>query len=68
MQNWTRNLLPSSIRSGASAAGGLVVHVKALNEANGLRDMNQTLGNSLANLYGTGWQNAQQKRASKQSA
>lgn len=64
--NWTRNLLPS-IRSGASAAGGFGGSRQGVVEANGLRDLNQTLGNSLANLYGTGWQNAQQNALQSRS-
>lgn len=64
--NWSRNLEPS-IRSGAMAAGGFGGSRQGVVEANGLRDMNQTLGNSLANLYGTGWQNAQQNALQKQS-
>lgn len=65
-ENWNRNLAPS-IRSGAMAAGGFGGSRQGVVEANGLRDMNQTLGNSLANLYGTGWQNAQQNALQSRS-
>ena len=49
--NWTRNLAPS-VRSGAMAAGGYGGSRQGVIEANGLKDLNQGLGDSLANLYG----------------
>jgi hypothetical protein len=57
--NYTRNIAPAA-RSGAMAAGGFGGSRQGVVDANGMKDMNQALGNSLANLYGTGWQNSQQ--------
>lgn len=64
--NYNRNIAPS-VRSGAMAAGGFGGSRQGVVEANGMRDLNQTLGNSLANLYGTGWQNAQQNALQNKS-
>lgn len=54
--NWTRNLAPS-IRSGAMAAGGFGGSRQGVVEANGLRDLNTSLGQNLTNLYGTDYNN-----------
>lgn len=64
--NWTRNLAPS-LRSGAVAAGGFGGSRQGVTEANALHDINQGLSNSLSNLYGTSWQNAQQNDIQRQS-
>lgn len=58
--NWTRNLAPS-IRSGAMVAGGFGGSRQGVVEANGLKDLNLGLSNSLANLYGTDYNNAQNR-------
>lgn len=64
--NWTRNLAPS-IRSGAMAAGGFGGSRQGVVEANGLNDMNRSLGQNLTNLYGTDWTNAQNRNLQQQS-
>lgn len=64
--NWTRNLAPS-IRSGAMAAGGFGGSRQGVVEANGLNDLNQGLGNSLANLYGGAWNQQQSNNLQQQS-
>jgi hypothetical protein len=53
--NWNRNLEPS-IRSGAMAAGGFGGSRQGVVEANGLNDMNRSLGQNLSNLYGQDYQ------------
>lgn len=63
--NWTRNLEPS-IRSGAMAAGGFGGSRQGVVEANGLNDMNRSLGQNLTNMYGNAWQNAQQNNLQQQ--
>ena len=63
--NWTRNLAPS-IRSGAMAAGGFGGSRQGVVEANGLNDLNQGLGNSLANLYGGAWNQQQSNNLQQQ--
>ena len=63
--NWTRNQLPS-IRSGAMAAGGFGGSRQGVVEANGLNDMNRSLGQNLTNLYGTDWTNQQNRNLQKQ--
>lgn len=64
-QNWTRVQQPS-IRSGAMAAGGFGGSRQGVVEANALNDINQGLSNSLANLYGTDWTNAQNRGLQQQ--
>jgi hypothetical protein len=64
--NWTRNLAPS-IRSGAMAAGGYGGSRQGVVEANGLNDMNRSLGQNLSNLYGTDYTNAQNRNLQQQS-
>lgn len=54
--NWTRNLAPS-IRSGAMAAGGFGGSRQGVVEANGLRDLNTSLGQNITNLYGQDYNN-----------
>lgn len=53
--NWTRNLQPS-MRSGAVAAGGFGGSRQGVVEANGLNDMNRSLGQNLSNLYNSDYQ------------
>lgn len=53
--NWNRNLAPS-IRSGAMAAGGFGGSRQGVVEANGLNDMNRSLGQNLTNLYNSDYQ------------
>lgn len=64
--NWTRNQLPS-IRSGAMAAGGFGGSRQGVVEANGLNDMNRSLGQNLANLYGSDYNNAMGRNLQQQS-
>lgn len=64
--NWTRNQLPS-IRSGAMAAGGFGGSRQGVVEANGLNDMNRSLGANLANLYGSDYNNAMGRNLQQQS-
>lgn len=64
--NWTRNQLPS-IRSGAMAAGGFGGSRQGVVEANGLNDMNRSLGANLANLYGSDYNNATGRNLQQQS-
>ncbi len=64
--NWTRNQLPS-MRSGAMAAGGFGGSRQGVVEANGLNDMNRSLSQNLANLYGTDYTNAQNRNLQQQS-
>jgi hypothetical protein len=64
--NWTRNFEPS-IRSGAMAAGGYGGSRQGVVEANGLNDMNRSLGQNLSNLYGTDYTNAQNRNLQQQS-
>jgi len=64
--NWNRNLAPS-IRSGAMAAGGFGGSRHGVVEANALKDVNQGLSNSLANLYGSDWTNQQNRNLQQQS-
>lgn len=54
--NFTRNQLPS-LRSGAVAAGGFGGSRQGVVEANGLNDLNKSIGQNLTNLYGTDWTN-----------
>lgn len=63
--NWSRNLAPS-IRSGAMAAGGFGGSRQGVVEANGLNDLNQGLGNSLSNLYGSAWNQQQSNNLQQQ--
>lgn len=55
--NWSRNQLPS-IRSGAMAAGGFGGSRQGVVEANGLNDMNRSLGQNLTSLYGGDYTNS----------
>lgn len=64
--NWTRNQLPS-IRSGAMAAGGFGGSRQGVVEANGLNDMNRSLGQNLTNLYGNDYNNAMGRNLQQQS-
>lgn len=64
--NWQRNQLPS-IRSGAMAAGGFGGSRQGVVEANGLNDMNRSLGQNLANLYGSDYNNAMGRNLQQQS-
>lgn len=64
--NWTRNLAPS-MRSGAMATGGFGGSRQGVVEANGLNDMNRSLGQNLTNLYGTDYTNAQNRNLQQQS-
>lgn len=64
--NWTRNQLPS-IRSGAMAAGGFGGSRQGVVEANALNDMNRSLGQNLANLYGSDYNNAMGRNLQQQS-
>lgn len=64
--NWTRSQLPS-IRSGAMAAGGFGGSRQGVVEANGLNDMNRSLGANLANLYGSDYNNAMGRNLQQQS-
>jgi len=64
--NWTRNQLPS-IRSGAMAAGGFGGSRQGVIEANGLNDMNRSLGQNLTNLYGSDYNNAMGRNLQQQS-
>lgn len=64
--NWNRNLAPS-IRSGAMAAGGFGGSRQGVVEANGLNDMNRSLGQNLSNMYGQAWQSGQQNSLQQQS-
>ena len=64
--NWTRNQLPS-IRSGAMAAGGFGGSRQGVVEANGLNDMNRSLGQNLSNLYGSDYNNAMGRNLQQQS-
>jgi hypothetical protein len=64
-QNWSRNLAPS-IRSGAMAAGGFGGSRQGVVEANGLNDLNRTLGQSLTSLYGQDWTNQQNRNLQQQ--
>lgn len=61
--NWTRNLAPS-IRSGAMAAGGFGGSRQGVVEANGLKDLNTSLGQNLAQLYGTDYNNSMNRNLS----
>jgi hypothetical protein len=63
-ENWTRNQLPS-IRSGAMAAGGFGGSRQGVVEANGLNDMNRSLGQNLTNLYGQDYTNSQNRNLQK---
>lgn len=63
-ENWTRNQLPS-IRSGAMAAGGFGGSRQGVVEANGLNDMNRSLGQNLTNLYGGDYQQTQNRNLQK---
>ena len=63
--NWTRNQLPS-IRSGAMAAGGFGGSRQGVVEANGLNDMNRSLGQNLSNLYGSDYNNAMGRNLQQQ--
>ena len=63
--NWTRNQLPS-IRSGAMAAGGFGGSRQGVIEANGLNDMNRSLGQNLTNLYGSDYNNAMGRNLQQQ--
>ena len=63
--NWTRNQLPS-IRSGAMAAGGFGGSRQGVVEANGLNDMNRSLGQNLTNLYGSDYNNAMGRNLQQQ--
>lgn len=63
--NWTRNLAPS-IRSGAMAAGGFGGSRQGVVEANGLNDMNRSLGQNLTNLYGTDYTNSMNRNLQQQ--
>lgn len=64
--NWTRNQLPS-MRSGAMASGGFGGSRQGVVEANGLNDMNRSLGQNLTNLYGTDYTQAQNRNLQQQS-
>jgi len=64
--NWQRNQLPS-IRSGAMAAGGFGGSRQGVVEANGLNDMNRSLGQNLTNLYGNDYNNAMGRNLQQQS-
>ena len=64
--NWTRNQLPS-IRSGAMAAGGFGGSRQGVVEANGLNDMNRSLGQNLANMYGSDYNNSMGRNLQQQS-
>lgn len=64
-ENWNRNLAPS-IRSGAMAAGGFGGSRQGVVEANGLNDLNRTLGQSLSSLYGQDWTNSQNRNLQQQ--
>ena len=63
--NWQRNQLPS-IRSGAMAAGGFGGSRQGVVEANGLNDMNRSLGQNLTNLYGSDYNNAMGRNLQQQ--
>jgi hypothetical protein len=65
--NWSRNLAPS-IRSGAMAAGGFGGSRQGVVEANGLNDLNKTLGQSLTSLYGQDYTNDRNRALQKYSA
>ena len=64
--NWARNQLPG-IRSGAMAAGGFGGSRQGVVEANGLNDMNRSLGQNLTNLYGNDYNNAMGRNLQQQS-
>lgn len=64
--NWTRNLAPS-IRSGAVAAGGFGGSRQGVVEANGLNDMNRSLGQNLTNMYSQDYTNSQNRNLQQQS-
>ena len=66
-ENWTRNQLPS-IRSGAMAAGGFGGSRQGVVEANGLNDMNRSLGQNLTTLYGQDYTQDRQRALQKYSA
>jgi len=63
-QNWTNNLDPS-IRSGAMAAGGFGGSRQGVVEANGLNDLNRSLGQNLTNLYGQDYTNSMNRNLQK---
>jgi len=63
-QNWTNNLEPS-IRSGAMAAGGFGGSRQGVVEANGLNDLNRSLGQNLTNLYGQDYTNSMNRNLQK---
>lgn len=63
--NYNRNIAPQD-RSGAMVAGGFGGSREGVVDANATNDMNRGLGANLANLYGTGWQNAQQNNLQQQ--
>ena len=58
--NFSRNVMPQ-VRSGAMAAGGFGGSRQGVVEANATNDMNRSLSQNLANLYGTDY-NQQQNR------
>lgn len=62
--NWTRNIAPS-LRSGAMTAGGFGGSRQGVVEANGANDMNRSLGQNLTNLYGTDFNNTQNRNLQK---
>jgi hypothetical protein len=59
-RNFKTQVLPA-ISSGAMQAGGYGGSRQGVIEANATNDFNQTLNNSLANLYGTDWTNEQNR-------
>lgn len=65
-QNLSRNIMPG-ISSGAMSTGGYGGSRQGVVEANALNDVNQGLSNSLANLYGNDWTNAQNRNLQQQS-
>ena len=64
--NYKRNQLPA-MRSGAMAAGGFGGSRQGVVEANGLRDLNQGIGQNLTNLYGQDWTNSQNRNLQSKS-
>ena len=64
--NYQNNIAPQN-RSGAMAVGGFGGSRQGVIDANAGKMQSQALGNSLANLYGTGWQNAQQNSLQEKS-
>lgn len=65
-ENYTRNQAPMS-RSGAMAVGGFGGSRQGVVEANGLNDLNRSMGQNLTNLYGTDWTNQQNRNLQNKS-